>query len=57
MTVIERFGQIEGDHHRAWVLDQVSRELLGNQYHAWVEKMKAGKDGPDSYTYDEGIAP
>lgn len=24
---IERYGQIDGDHHKAWVLDQVSRIL------------------------------
>lgn len=26
-------------------------------YRAWVVKCKAGKDGPDTYDYDEGIAP
>lgn len=57
MTVIERFGQAEGGHHKAWVIDQVARELVGNHYPSWVEKMKAGGVGPDSYSYDEGIAP
>ena len=27
--IIEKYGQIEGEHHKAWVLDQVVRILLG----------------------------
>lgn len=26
-------------------------------YHEWVRKVKDGEDGPDTYSYDEGIAP
>ena len=26
-------------------------------YKAWVTDMKAGEDGPETYGYDEGIAP
>jgi hypothetical protein len=26
---IESYGQIDGGHHKAWVLDQVSRIMLG----------------------------
>lgn len=26
---IERYGQIDGDHHKLWVLDQVARILNG----------------------------
>lgn len=26
---IERYGGIDGDHHKAWVLDQIARILLG----------------------------
>lgn len=29
LAFIERYGQIEGDHHRVWVLDQVARILKG----------------------------
>lgn len=29
MAYIERYGQIDGDHHKAWVLDQVARILKG----------------------------
>lgn len=27
------------------------------QYHEWVRELKDGEDGPDTYDYDEGIAP
>lgn len=27
------------------------------EYTAWVVELKAGEDGPDTYGYDEGIAP
>ena len=53
LEYIYRYGQIEGDHHRAWVIDQVTRELLGDDYEEWVESMKEG----GLYSYDEGIAP
>lgn len=29
LMYIEHYGQIEGDHHRAWVIDQVARILMG----------------------------
>lgn len=29
LTFIERYGSIDGAHHKAWVLDQVARILLG----------------------------
>lgn len=29
MTYIEAYGQIDGDHHKSWVLDQVARILKG----------------------------
>ena len=57
MDIIERYGQIDGDHHKAWVIDQIARCLLGADYEAWVTEMRAGEEGPDTYGYEEGIAP
>lgn len=82
MKFIEQYGQIDGAHHKAWVLDQVARILKGTKvtvkkatwsnggkeyrydvgypsgdYLEWVVAMKAGEDGPDTYGYEEGIAP
>jgi hypothetical protein len=62
LRIIENYGQIDGDHHRAWCLDQVARHLLAHlgpnySYETWVEDMKAGQFGPDTYEYDAGVAP
>lgn len=81
LRLIERYGQIDGAHHKAWVLDQVARVLKGApvtvcearwkdrppeehftvgtspEYERWVIEMKNGDDGPNTYDYDEGIAP
>jgi hypothetical protein len=27
-----RYGQIDGAHHKAWVIDQMVRVLLGDRY-------------------------
>lgn len=57
LDVINQYGGIDGAHHKQWVLDQVVRKLTGDGYEAWVIKQKDGEDGPDSYDWDEGIAP
>ncbi len=72
---------IEGDHHRAWLVDQMVRILTGcpmvqmqfidclgkpypaevlgesEEYRAFVARAKAGSDGPETYSWDEGIVP
>lgn len=56
MSLLLSYGQIDGDHHKAWVIDQVARMLLRN-YGQVIAACKAGEDGPDTYGWDEGIAP
>jgi hypothetical protein len=56
LQTIQQYGGIEGDHHRAWVIDQVVRHLVPN-YQAWVVEQKGGEDGPNTYGWDEGIPP
>jgi hypothetical protein len=53
MNIATSYGQIEGDHHRAWVIDQMVRALLASGYDEFVKNYT--KDG--SYTWDVGIAP
>lgn len=48
-----RYGQIQGDHHRAWVIDQMVRALTGAKYSGWVKEYE--NDG--EYGWDTGIAP
>lgn len=57
LEVAFKFGGIAGEHHKAWVIDQMCRELLGEHYDLFVANAKAGEDGPETYTWDEGIAP
>jgi hypothetical protein len=57
LDIAESFGQIDGDHHKTWVIDQMVRKLLGNQYEAWRAPYEDGEDGPNTYEWDEGIAP
>jgi hypothetical protein len=54
-----RYGQIDGDHHKAWVIDQMCRALLGttDAYTQFIHEACTGDDGPDTYGWNTGIAP
>lgn len=52
-----RYGGAEKIHHLQWVVDQMVRELAGDQYSEIVAKTIAGEDGPNTYTWEIGIAP
>ena len=52
-----RYGGIDGEHHKAWVIDQMVRALAGDGYDELVRKARAGEDGPETFEWDEGIAP
>ena len=51
------YGQIDGDHHKAWVIDQMVRALTGDAYAEEVADYCTGEDGPETYEWNEGIAP
>jgi hypothetical protein len=51
------YGQIDGDHHKAWVIDQMVRALAGDDYDAWVSTYRGYPEDLEQYTWDEGIAP
>ena len=57
LDIILKYGGIDGDHHKTWVIDQVTRKLTGDKYEEYVKNAKAGEDGPETYGWDEGIAP
>jgi hypothetical protein len=46
MYYIERWGSIDGDHHKTWVLDQVARILKGTPM---VVKQASWDDGLKEY--------
>ena len=48
-----KYGGINGGHHKMWVIDQMLRCLLADQYSAWREEYE--EDG--EYEWVEGIPP
>ena len=48
-----RYGQVDGDHHKLWVIDQMLRKLLGKDYDDAI----AENTGEDDFEWDTGIAP
>lgn len=57
VSIAIQYGGIDGAHHKAWVIDQMVRELTGDQYEKTVADACAGEDGPNTYEWDCGIAP
>lgn len=53
MEILSCFGQVDGDHHKSWVIDQVARGLTGEGYQDFVREYC--NDG--EYTWDTGMAP
>ncbi|MDB5716166.1 MAG: hypothetical protein JWO15_3563 [Sphingomonadales bacterium] len=51
------YGSIDGAHHKQWVIDQMIRILLGDEYEKTIANAKDGEDGPNTYGWDEGTAP
>ena len=57
LELASRYGQMYGEHHKAWVIDQMVRVLAGEGYDTFIAEHCEGEDGPDTYEWDEGIAP
>lgn len=69
LEIAVRFGQIDGAHHKMWVIDQMVRALTGcprenedclgesTEYTEFIQEANDGDDGPDTYEWDVGIAP
>lgn len=54
-----RFGQTDGVHHKAWVIDQMIRALCGSEeeYQKWVREYVGPDENGDTWQWDTGIAP
>lgn len=50
-------GQEDGGHRKMWVIDQIVRILAGDRYEQVITEYCDGEDGPETYAWDEGIAP
>jgi len=57
IAVAHSYAQTDGAHHKAWVIDQMVRSLVGDDYPVFVRDYCKGEDGPNTYEWDEGIAP
>lgn len=51
MLFISRYGQIDGAHHKAWVLDQVARILYGT---AVLMTVARWDNGSSEYRFETG---
>lgn len=57
LEIARRFGGCSEARHKAWAIDQMCRVLLGAEYEEWVAETKSGKDGPETYAWETGVAP
>ena len=57
LSIAANYGAIDGAHHKAWVIDQMVRKIAGSDYPKVVAAARNGEDGPETYAWDEGIAP
>lgn len=53
------YGQIDGSHHKMWVIDQMVKALCGTQeeYENWVKTYETPLSDEEYYIWDTGIAP
>ncbi len=53
IDIMTEFGQMDGAHHKAWVIDQAMRALLGDEYNDFIWAYE--KDA--EHVWDKGIIP
>lgn len=53
ISIADKYGQIDGSHHKLWVIDQMLRLLLGEKYQDFIKDYEENGE----YTWDTGIAP
>ncbi len=56
-SALDLAENIDGAHHKQWIIDQMVRALTGSGYQLWVTAYQDGEDGPETYAWDTGIAP
>lgn len=57
LEIAYSFAQIDGEHHKTWVIDQIVRKLTGSDYEQWITMYEAEENGEKEYEWDTGIAP
>lgn len=57
LDIAFQYGQIDGGHHKAWVIDQMVRTLTGDKYKEWVKEYTYDEETGECYSWYKGIAP
>ena len=59
LKIAWQYGQIDGSHHKMWVIDQMVKALCENEneYKNWVEAYEKPLSDGDYYLWEVGIAP
>ena len=59
LSLAWQYGQIDGDWHKMWVIDQMVRALCGSQekYIEWVKLYETPLGADEYYEWNTGIAP
>lgn len=52
-----RYGGNDGEHHKAWVIDQMVRILAGDDYDKIILEACKDEDGSIVYSWYVGVAP
>lgn len=62
-NILFQYSQIDGEHHKAWVIDQITRAVFADSYDVFVNYYEYFDELADSYSdfklyeWDTGIAP
>ena len=57
LELIFQYGQIDGEHHKMWEIDQTVRILAGKKYDKWINDYIYDEETGDCYSWNKGIAP
>jgi len=57
LEIAHDYGQTDGSHHKSWVIDQIVRLLTDDEYDEWIKNYRKGEEGPETYSWNVGIAP
>ena len=57
MELIVNYSQFAGEHHKMWVIDQIVRAIMKDNYDNFITAFCDGEEGANTYSWDTGIAP
>jgi len=59
IDIIWLYGHLKNKNHKSWVIDQVLRNLIGNEddYNEWIKKYEFDEETKTKYKWDFGTEP